>query len=394
MKRLLLALVLMLMSTASALAQLYYLRPSADATTSATTGCYAGTNTASPSMSAIYSGKSGVGPVNPTTTLGNVLGYYSSGQTYEQRVFSGFQAATGTSTSLVLNVYLGAYRLGSGSGGCVYYSTNSGSTWTSMGTIPSTMSTLSVTITGATVSNVKVLASAYSGTASSNNYSIAIGDIWITETSTICPSSPCTLFSPGTWTWTVPSGVKSIQVSVAGAGGGGGGGGDCNSGDDGGSGGDGGYTSVSATGLSLEAGGGRGGGGGYSSSCTSGIVASGINGTDTGAALTFTSNGGSAGGYNGSGGSSGAPGNNGDYGLGIVSSTPAAVWTIVIGAGGGYGSGGNDGDGVTTDGSNGGDGYVTLTWSSGTPHAHVWLMSQLDEQVWRWHYARPEFFCL
>ncbi len=158
-----------------------YSRPMADSTQSITgLSCDSGTNIASSSMSAVYTGKSGAGPTGSSATVGAT---YSSGQQYEERLFYNFQTITGSITVLVLNASL-SYLVNNDSGAqpCVFYSTNSGSTWTSLGSISPSQSTLSVTITGATVSNIEVLLAAQSGTSSTSSAIITAYDIWLTAT--------------------------------------------------------------------------------------------------------------------------------------------------------------------------------------------------------------------
>ena len=171
-----------LLCAAPAWASTAYQRPTANADRASGLGCYSGAYVASSDMSAVYNGKSGAGP---TGTVNAVSATYSSGQTFEQRVFSSFQALTGTPSALTLSASVQYVIVGSSSGAasCVYYSTNGGSTWTTMGTVTGVQATLTVTITGATMSQVQVIAIAVSATAATERY-INIYDIWTTETIT------------------------------------------------------------------------------------------------------------------------------------------------------------------------------------------------------------------
>ena len=166
-----------------------YSRPTSDSSQSITgISCDSGANFTSSSMSAVYSGKSGVGPTGSSATVGAT---YSSGQQYAERLFSGFHSVTGTITALVLNASL-SYLVNNDSGAapCVYYSTNSGSSWTSLGSISPSQTTLSATITGATVSNIEVLLAAQSGTTTTSSAVITAYDIWLTATTTLTTGFP------------------------------------------------------------------------------------------------------------------------------------------------------------------------------------------------------------
>jgi hypothetical protein len=175
-----LALVALLIAAPVAWAQTAYQRPTANSDPGATynVGCNGGVNVASSDMSNVYSGKSGAGPTGTSVGIPVV---YSSGQTYEKRVFTSFQALTGTPSALTLSASVKYISTPTGYAYCVYYSTNSGSSWTTMGTVTSSQTTLTVTITGAVISGVYVLVNPQSGTVSDTT-GLIVYDIWTTET--------------------------------------------------------------------------------------------------------------------------------------------------------------------------------------------------------------------
>ena len=148
-------LVLVLLPT-SMLAQpspLYdYLRPTADADLPvATAPCSSpGSNQSSSSMSAVYSGKSGVGPTGASADLSS---FYSGGTHWSGRQFSVWQTPLHAYSSLTISITVTQSGV---TEGC--YSTNNGATWTSFGNlnVGGTETTLTATITGATVSDVLV----------------------------------------------------------------------------------------------------------------------------------------------------------------------------------------------------------------------------------------------
>jgi len=210
-----------------------------------------------------------------------------------------------------------------------------------------------------------------------NSISIPSGTGYSFYNSRKIPSGTVT-FTPGTGTFTIPP-YNTLVITVNGAGGGGGGGGGgsggggCN-GLDGGPGTSGGASSISASvwsGYYAYAGG--GGGGGQSNTGTS----NGANGTSYNG-----SNGGAGGGARG-GGHAGGNGGNGQ----VVSATltnpllggsgvsTGVVSNYSVGGGGSQGGGGvgknanalgqcyNDGGVYGYDGSPGGNGSITISWS-------------------------------
>ena len=175
-----LALVALLIAAPVAWAQTAYQRPTANSDPGATynVGCNGGGNVVTTNMSNVYSGKSGTGP---TGTADGIIALYSSGQSYVKRVFTSFQALTGTPSALTLSASVKYSGTPTGYAYCVYYSTNSGSSWTTMGTVTSSQTTLTVTITGAVISSVYVLVNPQSGTVS-GTAGLNVYDIWTTET--------------------------------------------------------------------------------------------------------------------------------------------------------------------------------------------------------------------
>ena len=178
MKRLILILILAATSTASASTE--YLRPTADAQQTGV-GCTGTTNVSSSSMSAVYSGKSGNGPTGSSATLPSVS--YSGGSRYSERVFTTWQTGhTESATTLYISANLST-QTGSGSG-CIYYSTNSGSTWTSItSAVATTQTTYSVVITGANLANLEVSVSE-NATLSGATVQMTVYDIWTVGTYT------------------------------------------------------------------------------------------------------------------------------------------------------------------------------------------------------------------
>ena len=182
MKRLILILILAATSTASASTE--YLRPTADAVETGV-GCTGTTNVSSSSMSAVYSGKSGNGPTGSSATLPSVS--YTGGSRYSERVFTTWQTGhTESATTLYISANLSTKT--GGGGGCVYYSTNSGSTWTSItSAVTTTQTTYSVVITGANLANLEVSVSE-NATLSSSTVQMTVYDIWTVGTYTTSTS--------------------------------------------------------------------------------------------------------------------------------------------------------------------------------------------------------------
>lgn len=202
-----------------------------------------------------------------------------------------------------------------------------------------------------------------------------------------CPSSPCTLSTPGTYTFTVPASVTSVSVQVWG-GGGGAGGGCTNLGGvasiGGAGGGGGGYAAGSVTvvagqtstvtvgsagrgGSSTTAGGaslfgsvmtanGGGRGGGGSQNCPN-SGPGGTGGTAVGGTTNVSGSNGTAGSANGAGGNGGAAGGPGGGAGGTGGAAPngdGGSGSVPGGAGGGDGGNGTQGSSA--------NGRVVITW--------------------------------
>ena len=197
MKRLILILILAATSTASASTE--YLRPTADATQSGV-GCTGTANISSSSMSAVYSGKSGNGPTGSSATLPSVS--YTGGSRYSQRVFTTWQTGhTESATTLYVSAALTTAT--GADNGCIYYSTNSGSTWTSItSAVATTQTTYSVVITGANLANLEVSVSE-SAPLSGSTVQMTVYDIWIAGTYTGSTSQPWLLseLDEKIWHW-------------------------------------------------------------------------------------------------------------------------------------------------------------------------------------------------
>ena len=167
-----------------------YLRPTADAnsTSGPITG---GSNVVAPSCSAVYTGKSGAGPItSPSVT-------WSSGTVtvseYSARNFTNFQSPTKTYTDLTINITLLGIQSGNDSGAYgAYLSMNGGVTWNKIIFLQDVgyQQTWQVDITGAVVSSVIVEAGWETVAPNSMNYGINIYDIWLEGTYTGPISSP------------------------------------------------------------------------------------------------------------------------------------------------------------------------------------------------------------
>jgi hypothetical protein len=108
-----------------------YARPSADANSASALGC-SGTDQTSTSMSAVYSGKSGAGPTGASSGLAVTSPGSGVAYNYTTRIFSGFPSGAQSSVTLDISEAC-ANDTSSTDGHCaVEYSTDSGSTWTSL----------------------------------------------------------------------------------------------------------------------------------------------------------------------------------------------------------------------------------------------------------------------
>ena len=170
-----------------------YLRPTTD-TGAGSTGV-GGCNTASYDTTqplegvygASYSGKSGAGPTG-SSAAATVAYTDVSGQAWDQDRF-GYDGTTyghwqtppaGTLTGASLNISISKATAGTGTPTfCVYYTTNSGSTWTNMGTVTGTQSTLTVTgITG--ISALGIMIGCQTSTSSNSTCTPTVYDVWLT----------------------------------------------------------------------------------------------------------------------------------------------------------------------------------------------------------------------
>jgi len=136
-------------------------------------------------MSAVYSGKSGNGPTGSSATLPSVS--YVGNSRYSEQVFTTWQTGyTESATTLYISANLST-QTGS-STGCIYYSTNSGSTWTSItSNVATTQTTYSVVITGANLANLEVSVSEKAA-LSGDTVQMTVYDIWTVGTYTASAS--------------------------------------------------------------------------------------------------------------------------------------------------------------------------------------------------------------
>jgi hypothetical protein len=148
-----------------------YLRPTTDTDTIWTAStCNVGTDN-SVSMSATYSGKSGIGPI--TSSYGQL---FTGENQHAQRVFSSWQSgAGGTYSILVLNIT--AMKLGTLPYVCAAYSTDGGGTWTNFCSIGTSQTTCTATITGTPLANIQVGVGSSVGAIAKSSF-IRVFDIW------------------------------------------------------------------------------------------------------------------------------------------------------------------------------------------------------------------------
>ena len=175
-------------ATSCAAQTLEYKRPTADVQTTVTSGC-SGTNVASSSMSAVYTGKSGVGPTGSFASIaesGSAVGLTE----YQARQFNTWQSTSSTYATLTLNVSVScsvSNEQPAGSGECfALYSTDSGSTWRSLygyttrgSTDP--QNTSSAVITGTPLANLRVsVCAGGTGGIPPDSGLLVVYDIWTT----------------------------------------------------------------------------------------------------------------------------------------------------------------------------------------------------------------------
>jgi len=202
----------LLLFAASALcpAQTEYKRPTADANASVPSVCTGSVDQASSSMSAVYTGKSGMGPLGGGASL--TATYAGSGESvYSARIFSAWQTAGHTYTSLTVTANaISSVVTGSAT---LYYSTNSGSSWSLLGSVGSSDLNYSATITGTALSSLQVLACASAAPATGAAATNTVYDIWTAGTySTSSPQPGVQIISdlhvpkelPWLLTWAFP----------------------------------------------------------------------------------------------------------------------------------------------------------------------------------------------
>jgi hypothetical protein len=167
-------------------------------------------------MPGVYQNKVGVGPIGQANTFGVEWGQVGlGGQAYAQALFQTWQTSSnsGSYTALTINVSADDLIYDGGSASIVY-STNAGSSWTTMGSLNGTQNTLTKTITGATLSNLWVLACAESSsTNEGSSVSVDVYDIWTAGTcngTCSTPPAPTPSFSPGAGTYTS---VQTVTIS-------------------------------------------------------------------------------------------------------------------------------------------------------------------------------------
>ncbi len=172
-----------------------YLRPTADAFPASaitTIGCSTGARDGNYPMggmySGAYSGKSQTSPVPPTgsSASATVAESDNPGQEFDQDVFGGASFTwqskpVGTLLGATLNISIAKTVSGS-SNAFAYYTTNSGSTWTSLGTIGASQTTLTASgITSMTGLGVAVCGQTGTVTGAAT---VTVYDVWVAWTYT------------------------------------------------------------------------------------------------------------------------------------------------------------------------------------------------------------------
>ena len=178
-----------------------YPRPTADAGTGTPTfGCDIGTydtGVLGGSFYVSYSGKAGIGPTG-TSASGQVSYADNGARSYGNDVF-GYNGSSyglwqsppsGTLSSATLNISIQSTSSGTGTPTyCAAYTINSGSTWTTMGTVTSSQSTLTVSgIT--TISGLGLLIGCNTSANSNSICELTVYDVWITWNYTPGSSQP------------------------------------------------------------------------------------------------------------------------------------------------------------------------------------------------------------
>lgn len=176
------ATAILLLAAWPAWAATEYLRPTSGVNQGAASGtqCDQGYTSKAPTgtASTVYSGKSGIGPTGSGSTI--TLSTTTSTDYQGDTLYSSFQTTSKSYSSLTLSI--NGYDESSYGDSLAYYSTDAGSTWVQF-TWGSTQATQTVTVTGATISNLKVLF-CYNTSGSGSHGEAFIQDIWTAGTYT------------------------------------------------------------------------------------------------------------------------------------------------------------------------------------------------------------------
>jgi len=169
-----------LLAASVACASQEYKRPTADTSVNITglAGCSTGSHDdiyGTGDLSAVYSGKSGVGP---TGSSGSILDRYAdlTAQSYMQQKFATWQTTGNSYTSLILYVSAKS-TLTNGGTAYLKYSTD-GTTFTGLGSLTSSQATYSIDVTGTSLANLAVIACAQASTTSTSMAGVTVYDIW------------------------------------------------------------------------------------------------------------------------------------------------------------------------------------------------------------------------
>ena len=184
-----------------------YLRPTSSAKVAISDPCGVGDSSANyyPPSSAVYSGKTGVGPTGSSVSYTGASDSDVSDETFAA-VFKPWAASTLSNTTLVLNAnWKCTYTRINGKGAScrIYYSTNSGQSWTSLAIATNSttvLATTSVTITGTPTAALQVEVCGYgnagiddgTGTIYDDSAVLVLYDIWTTGAGTTVPTGTAT----------------------------------------------------------------------------------------------------------------------------------------------------------------------------------------------------------
>jgi hypothetical protein len=188
-----------------------YLRPTSDnGPLSGVYGCHTAVRDASQplggSFSTAYSGKSGAGPTG-SSAAATVEYADSLAQTWDQDIFGMYSGAygywqsppAGTSASGTLNISIKSTSVGTGTPTyCAAYTTNGGVTWTQIGLMSNTQSTL--TATGITsISGLGLMIGCQTTTSSNSTCTLTVYDVWLVWT-----------YSPGYFQYGYPTEIGLV----------------------------------------------------------------------------------------------------------------------------------------------------------------------------------------